>query len=321
MYVEQTAFPVGLGSWLVPSAPDFTGYTAPPRDVPALGDLAGNDVLVSVIGTVRDEAVPLERSLAIWSRQHVPGWLHGRVELLVLDDGSTDEPAESIVRHVDACVRNGIAIRYVQIRSPGGPQRSCTLAFNASTRIASGRVLLFQWWDRIPSSFGHLGALVTPHRVRGGIVTSAISRHIGGSSSVESMTPEALAGTLGIVPWRNDPRTLERIAGPIGGHCKPGVATESSGLCIPRAEFEALGGYDVRYTTRAGYANVELWRRILQSGLVSLSPQVVGENFHQSHACPTNRAKDHGQLHDPLVRRNGTMPWWDLTVVAASATN
>ena len=38
-----------------------------------------------------------------------------------------------------------------------------------------------------------------------------------------------------------DPALLARIAGPIGGHCTAGAATESAGLCIPVAEFEAVG--------------------------------------------------------------------------------
>jgi hypothetical protein len=304
MLIEQRTFGAPKGSPWDPVKPSFVGYTTPDRSRPALALPPGDAPSVTVVGTVRDEAVPLERSLAVWSRQRLPSWLH--VEYLVIDDGSSDRPEDV----VDAYARRGMPVRYVRARGPGGPDRSCTLLFNAAVRqgLVRSPLVLFQWWDRIPCSFDHLRALVEPHRTLPGILTSAISRHVGGSSSLEDLSPEALAATLALVPWRERPETLLQIAGPVGSHCVPGQATESSGCVWPVGEFFALGGYDERYRERAGYVNVELFRRAIQAGLIVLfPPEPVGANAHQSH--PANRQKTMGWLDDPLVRRNQGLDW------------
>lgn len=308
--IDQTTFGAPFGSPWNPVEPSFDGYAQPDRSVPALSlaGLPAKGPLVTVVGTVRDEAVPLERSLHVWSRQRLPPWLAGRVRFLVLDDGSWDDPASVC----DAFRAGGMDVRLVSARSPGGPDRSCTLLFNAAVRqgLVQSPLVLFQWYDRIPGSVNHLRALVEPHLTRTGIVTSAVSRHVGGSSSLEGMTPEVLAATLALVDWRNRPEQLALVAGPIGDHCIPGHATESSGACWPVAEFEALGGYDERYVERAGYVNVELMRRALQAGLTfSFADEPIGANYHQSHHHPSRTQKTFGWLSDPLVRRNQGVEW------------
>jgi hypothetical protein len=312
--IDQTTFGAPRGSPWDPVAPSFDGYVQPDRSRPALATLPPDGPIVTVIGTVRDEAVPLDRSLSIWSRQRLPPWLKGRVEFVVLDDGSDDRPDRVCV--AAGYGDDGMSIRYIRARGPGGPDRSCTLLFNAAFRqLVRSPLVMFQWWDRIPASFDHLRALVEPHRTRAGILTSATSRHIGGSSSIEGMTPEALASTLNLVDWRNRPEQLELIAGPIGGHCVPGRSTESSGCVWPVAEFEALGGYDERYVERAGYVNVELFRRALQAGLVvAHPPSPIGMNAHQSHIHASRAQKTMGWLNDPRVCRNQGVDWGRTTL-------
>lgn len=306
--IEQRTFGAPFGSPWNPVEPLFDGYERPDRTRPALASLPASGPIVTVVGTVREEAVPLERSLSIWSRQRLPAWLQGRVEYLVLDDGSADGPGAI----VGAYQNRGMPVRLIRARGPGGPDRSCTLLFNAAVRqgLVRSPLVMFQWWDRIPGSFDHLAALVEPHRTRAGILTSAISRHVGGSSSLDGMTPEALAATLALVDWRKRPEQLGLVAGPIGAHCVPGQATESSGCVWPVEEFVALGGYDERYVERAGYVNVELFRRAIQSGLTVLfPPENVGANYHQSHIHASRAQKTMGWQDDPRVRRNQGVDW------------
>lgn len=302
--------------WLWPSGQraDFTGYRPPLRSVPALASLSGTGPLVSVIGTVKHEALPLRRSLSVWAKQYVPSWLKGRIDFWILDDGSFDDPV-AVVEEFRGQMP-WANLRYAKFREPDeGGDRSCTLLFNAAYRgLVESPLVITQWWDRIPGSLFHLVALIEPHRRLAGIATSAISRHIGGSSSVDGMNAEQLAAVLSRVPWERDPMLLEEIAGPIGGHCIPGQASESSGLCVSLEEIIRIGGYDERYQERAGYSNVELFRRLLQTKLEIVYPTPVhAYNFHQSHAA--NRVKTTGYLDDPMVCRNLGVEWGMLAPI------
>lgn len=284
---EQTTFPGGP-PWNV-GPPDLTGYEPPP--------LRTRRMSVTVVGTVKDEQVPFNRSWSIWSRQQIPDWLE--VEHLVLDDGS-DEPFVAPE-----------SVRSVRMREPGGEDRSCTLAFNVALRqLVQTDFVIFQWWDRIPGSFTLLRRLMEPHRHAQRLVTSMVTRHIGASSSLEEMTPQALAARMALVPWQDDPGRLADISGPIGGHCIPGQATESAGMCVAVDELVALGGWDERYVERSSYVNVELWRRMLQAGLVArFVPEPWGACYHQSHASGKGREKTLGWLSDRRVRRNQGDEW------------
>jgi len=313
--IEQSEFPL-LRTPFNPGRPDLTGYVPPPsrarKGEPAEWPPADGVPLVTVVGTVRDQLVAFERSWAVWARQRpTPG---ATVEYLVLDDGSSDGVRDRVLGLQDA----GHPVAWASYRGPAVPgERSCTLLFNSAVRqgLVRSPLVMFQWWDRIPGSFRHLDLLLRPHRHAVGLVTSAVSRHVGGSSSVESMRPEELAAVLDLVDWRSDPTRLARVAGPIGGHCRPGLSSESSGFVMRVDEFVALGGYDERYTARHGYVNVELWRRILESGQrVLVVPEPHGANYHQSH--PTDRRKPgYGHLGDRLVCRNRGVDWGRLEPV------
>ncbi len=299
---EQREFGAPFGSIWNPAKADPTGYTPPDRSRPALADLPSDGrPAVTVLGTIRNERKALARSLSIWLQQARPTWL--TVEYLICDDGSDDGVEDMIEPLIDA----GAPIRYTRWRDGGDPtDRSCTVIFNAALRLVDSPLVLAQWFDRVPGSFGHLAALVAPHRKRAGIVTSATSRHIGSSSSVTNMPPEQLDALLGLVSWRERPEQLDLVAGQIGAHCVPGQATESSGLCIARSELVALGGWDERYgALRHGYPNVDLWRRVLGSGLVAAFPDApTGNNYHLSHPAGRREGKDTSLLADVTLARN-----------------
>ena len=299
--VEQTTFGAPLGSIWNPKEADPTGYTQPDRSKPALHSLPEKVPTITVMGTIRNERLALSRSLSVWLRQQKPDWL--TVEYLICDDGSCD----GIERVMENLLEAGAPIRYTKWRLPGDEvERSCTVVFNAALRLVRSPLVLAQWYDRVPGSLAHLVALVAPHRRTKGIVTSATSRHIGSSSSVNDMAPQQLAALLALVDWKAKPEQLSLVAGPIGGHCVAGQATESSGLCIAKDELVALGGWDERYAqSRHGYPNVDLWRRVLGAGLVAQFPaEPVGANYHLSHPAGRREGKDTSLLSDVSLVRN-----------------
>mgnify|MGYP001596819730 FL=1 len=300
--IEQREFGAPFGSIWNPAKADPTGYVAPDRSLPGLpADHPASRPAVTVFGTIRNERKALARSLSVWLRQVRPDWL--TVEFLILDDGSDDGVETTIEGLLDA----GAPIRFTRWRKPGDEgDRSCTVVFNAALRLIDSPLVVAQWFDRVPGSLGHLAALVAPHRKRAGIATSAISRHVGSSSSVTDMPPAQLDALLGLVDWRERPEQLDLVAGPIGGHCVPGQATESSGLCLPLAELVALGGWDERYgALRHGYPNVDLWRRVLGSGLTAVFPDApVANNYHLSHPAGRREGKDTSLLADVTLARN-----------------
>jgi hypothetical protein len=304
--ILQHSFPLRGSIWNPDAPVDRTGFAL--RAPEALDALR-----VAVVGTVRDQRIPAERTWGIWRRQaEVPGV---EVEFWMLDDGSADGTEDAAARWAFEDPR----LRYAKFREPGGPDRSCTLLLNWAIRNIDADLLIIHWWDRIPDSLYHLRKLVIPHidgteelLTRAPIVTSAQSRHIGGSSSVDELSPDDLAARLSLVPWKDDPSTLSRIAGPAGGHTVPGYATESSEFCVRRSDLVALGGYDERYVTRHGYPNVDLWRRLLHAGFVGAFPVGLA-NYHQSHPAGGPRSgKDTSLLSDLRLVRNVGEEWGNL---------
>ena len=280
----QTTFPL-VGTPYNPGPAGMDGYMSPDRSTPAA---AGAKVGITVLGTTRNEIEAFRRCWSVWSRQKVPKWL--RPEFLVLDDGSDDGIRDEVVALRKAKAR----IRWASFRAPGNKtERSCSLLWNAAIRqLVKTPLVMIGFWDRVPGGFRHLALLVEPHRTMAGIATSPTSRHIGGSSSEVSMSPEQLGARLALVDWQEDPTRLEQVAGPLGGHCRAPNATESSGLVIPVAELVAVGGFDERYQSRAGYVNVTMYRRLLATGLVVWHPaDPEANNYHLSHPCPVGRKK------------------------------
>lgn len=316
----QPAFPQIGRPYELPGEADSTGYTPPDRTRPALRPdgrpWRGRGPSVTLIGTVRNEVPALDRSWRAWSMQRLPPGMTATA--WVLDEGSTDDPLAWVKAQHAAGLPPGWALHYAQTRKAGDPgERSCTIAHNAAVaQLVRSPLVLIQWWDRMPGHQDHLAVLLAPHTKAGGLATSAVGRHLGGSSSCDTLAPAQLAALLRLSGWERDLSALARIAGPIGGHCRPGQASESTGLCLPVAEFVALGGFDERYCTRASYVNVEFFRRLFAAGVaVGFVPEPVGANYHQSHPCPTQRQKDYGWLHEPAIRRN-TGGWGKAPILA-----
>ena len=236
------------------------------------------DPVISVIGTVYNQAVHAERVLEVWCRQRFPH----PYELIVMDDGSTDgtrEMVELLAR------RYPDRIRYFYFDASHFT-RNCTLLFNvAIRRLMRSEIAVIQWYDRIPGSLDALARLYTPHASADKQLVSFLTRHIAGSSSRDVFSDEAVDQLLASVPWRERPETLAAVMGVPGAHCHRGTMNESACFSVRRAHLNAINGYDERYFKVANYSNIELYGRLRHYGLNFL---VLDEyTFHQPH--PSNR--------------------------------
>ena len=218
------------------------------------------DPVISVIGTVYNQAVHAERALDVWCRQR----FSHPYELIVMDDGSTDgtrEMVESVVqRHPDR-------IRYFYFDAPHFT-RNCTLLFNvAIRRLMRSEIAVIQWYDRIPGSLDALTRLYAPHEHADNQLVSFLTRHIAGSSSRDVFSDEAVDRLLATVPWRERPETLAAVMGAPGAHCHRDTMNESACFSVRRAHLDAINCYDERYYKVANYSNIELYGRLRHHGL------------------------------------------------------
>lgn len=252
------------------------------------------DPVISIIGTVYNQAKLAERSLDIWCRQN----FDKPYEIIILDDGSTDHTAKMIKSMQN---RYPGIIRYFYFDEPN-LIRNCTLLFNtAIKRIMRSDIAVIQWYDRIPGTFNALNILYEPHLYEDKICVSFLSRFIYGSSSRDVASDDYVDFLLSRVDWREDPMELEKVMGVPGSHCYPHTMNESSCFSIKKKHFEAIGGYDERYVKVANYSNIELYGRLKNFGINVMITDTV--NFHQPHG--SNRSDIQLPIEsDSVILRN-----------------
>ena len=251
--------------------------------------------VVSIIGTVYNQAKAAERTIDIWCRQNfsLP------YELIILDDGSTDNIKEVVESFSRAYPER---IRYYYFDTPGFT-RNCTLLFNtAIRRLMRSEIAVIQWYDRIPGSFNCLSELYFPLLSDPNQSVTFLTRHIAGSSSREVFDEAEVDALLDSVDWRKDPSELQKIMGTPGSHCFPNTMNESACFSVLRKHLLDINGYDERYFKVANYSNVELYGRLKSHGL----KMNILENeftFHQPH--PANREDIQTPIEpDTVVVRN-----------------
>ena len=265
------------------------------------------DPVISVIGTVYNQAVHAERVLDVWCRQR---FAHP-YELIVMDDGSTDgtqEIVESIAR------RYPDRIRYFYFDAPHFT-RNCTLLFNVAVRrLMRSEIAVIQWYDRIPGSLDALARLYKPHTHADNQLVSFLTRHIGGSSSRDVFADEAVDQLLASVPWRERPETLAAVMGEPGSHCHRRTMNESACFSVRRAHLDAINGYDERYYKVANYSNIELYGRLRHYGL---NFRILDEyTFHQPHASNREDVQTPIEPDSVVVRNTRIRQDWGAIVPA-----
>jgi glycosyltransferase involved in cell wall biosynthesis len=187
--------------------------------------------VISIIGTIYNQAKQAERALDIWCRQN----FQYPYEIIVLDDGSTDGTREMVAAFQ---ARYPELIRYFYFDAPHFT-RNCTLLFNtAIRRLMRSEIAVLQWYDRIPGSFDALQHLYEPHLEHDRLLVTFLTRHIAGSSSREVFAEEEVDRLLDSVPWRENPEALTRIMGTPGNHCHPHTMNESACFSVRQKHLE-----------------------------------------------------------------------------------
>lgn len=121
-------------------------------------------------------------------------------------------------------------------------------------------------------------------------VTGTMGMHLGPDLQMRSVPNGYNQATedelLESVKWREDPYRLFQIAVPAGS-CLDGPFlpfAESNSICMHAAMWDELGGFDEGFTTPGGgYANLDTWKRAIESeGAVPI--HLLSEaTFHQVH--------------------------------------
>jgi glycosyltransferase involved in cell wall biosynthesis len=243
---------------------------------------SGDAPLLSVIVCVYDMAREAPRTIVSAAAPYQQGVTEGDYEVLVVDNGSPRPLAESIEDELPA------GVRLVEMPEP---QPSPVFAMNwAAREVARGDVLLFAidgariFTDRLyertlAAQAAVPDALVYTHSWHLGPKRQMESVHEGYNQEVE----DALIAGSG---WPEDRSALFDVSVFAGsshrGFFAP--AGESTAFSVPRTLWEAVGGYDERFTSPGGgLANMELFGRYVTRPDARTVCLLSEGTFHQVH--------------------------------------
>ncbi len=259
----------------------------------------------SIIVPTHNKARYLSLTLASYVRQSAP-----RFEVIVVDDGSSDDTAEVVGRYADR-----LSLRYFR-----WPHRGRSAARNQAIAEAHGGLLIFADDDRIAAPGFVAGHLAEHDRAEGPRVV------IGWQEGVVShFRPDVsfpLESLRRIVTQRPELSRLFRASGPVDlitaddvierfdevvrpltvfepwwDHCLPvilrhgdalaglriaWVISATGNLSAPRASVGEVGGFDEGFTGW-GLEDLDLCYRLEERGARTVVSREA-TNFHQAHA-------------------------------------
>jgi glycosyltransferase involved in cell wall biosynthesis len=205
---------------------------------------------------------------SIWSQQH------DNIELIVVDDGSTDETAE-IVKSLSA----GRDVKYVRHASAAGIAPS----MNDGIRHSSGELISFLDHDDVwcPEFLETQVAYLAAH-------TDVAMVH----SDFETMDAEGNTITPSVAAWRGKTRP----SGSVFGELFMDSFIVGNSVLIRRECFDRLGLFDE--TLRWG--DYHMWMRIARHYRVDYVPKVLTKyRQHSTQSTRTISAKV--AVHDPVA--------------------
>jgi GT2 family glycosyltransferase len=275
---------------------------------------------ISVIVPTRDKLPRLRLMLAALSRVEPPAGVGLEMELVIVDDGSTDGTAEWLDgrRGGAAAVLGALPCRVIRERGVG---RSG--ARNRGVQEARGEILLFLDDDMLVTA-GHVRAHAEAHLgrrdvvARGPILELPWLRHLEDPArparAQAQATPRVASLALdgdairarGPGPFAARPRPswLERaVQEQARQGTVPSWACCGANLSVHRAAFEGVGGFDPELGRTWGLEDLELGLRLEIAG--ATFRQVDGAvAYHMSHHRPS-AAAEHAVAMDHVVRKHG----------------
>ncbi|MEJ0015584.1 MAG: glycosyltransferase family A protein [Acetobacteraceae bacterium] len=225
----------------------------------------------------------------------------GPVEVIVIDNGS-DPPPTPADLGVDALAAAGLA---VSLHLWPCPSRSPVAAMNFGLSLARGDVIAAMIDGARMASPGLIAAGVRGCALHPRAVVATYNYHLGSrpqhQSVPEGYDSEAEDALLAGIGWPGDGYRLFEIGVPGTGAGWPGPLVESNALFMRRALWDALGGYDVRFTSPGGgAANPDLFRRACELPGAQLIKVTHEATFHQVHGGTIANMTDREALRQLL---------------------
>lgn len=250
------------------------------------------DVSVVVIGYNMARELPRTLDSLSAPLQRIPDSV--AYEIICVDNGSTDATDWA------ALEARFPAIEFHRVRDAlPSPVR----AVNEGLERARGR-LIGLWIDgaRLASP-GIIEHAVLASRLSERPVIGTLGLHLGPKHQQQSMREgynQAVEDKLlNRVAWRDDPYRLFEISSfaqsSRGGWFLP--MAESNAVFLTKDHWRELGGFDPRFTTPGGgYANLDLWKRAVESAPEALYMLLGEGTFHQFHGGVSTNNPDGAQL-------------------------
>jgi hypothetical protein len=271
--------------------------------------------VLSLVVVVYDMPEQARRTLVSLSPGHQAGVSAADYEVIVVENASPRLLGE------DAALATGPNVRYfLRDETSSSP----VFAVNAGGAAAQGEMLGILVDGARLVTPGVVRLALMAHRATRNAVVSVPGYHLGSelqqravASGYDERTEAALLESIG---WPEDGYRLFDVAC-FSGSCAAGFLVpfaESNCLCVPKAVFDELGGFDPGFVLPGGgFSNLDFYARVCEREDVTLFVTPGEGTFHQFHGGVTTgggRADDRVSLMRALRAEYAALRGGDLVL-------